>query len=265
MSIVFQSRGTRALSVKKCHLTTSHTSRTLDHDEPGVRLTTRNNERGREAHVFHGLPAYAPRRTRTFNLLIKSAGLAAKIRREVHRPLLVRFLVGTALGLPLGLFAFQRADGDQLMVVVSLVVLAFVAFLAFQRKVRAPATRDPSFRGWAAACVGALGGAMTIALGMPGPPIVLYLTRLGVRKDTLRATTLAFFAVSYSASLILQSAVVGVGREVWGSAAILVPVALGGGWIGNQLSCYVSEAVFRRAMLVLITLTGVSALAAALP
>jgi uncharacterized membrane protein YfcA len=196
--------------------------------------------------------------------LVLSAGLAAKIRHEVHRPLLERFLGGTVLGLPLGLFAFQRAGGDQLMVVVSGVVLAFVAFLVFQGKVRAPATSDPSFRGWTAGCVGAMGGAMTMALGMPGPPIVLYLTRLGVRKDTLRATTLAFSAVSYSASLILQSAVVGVGREVWGSAAILVPVALGGGWIGNQLSCYVSEAVFRRATLVLITLTGVAALAAAL-
>ena len=85
-----------------------------------------------------------------------------------------------------------------------------------------------------------------------------------MRKDTLRATTLAFFAVSYSASLLLQSAVVGVGREVWGSAAILVPVALGGAWIGNRLSCYVSEAVFRGATLVLIALTGVAALAAVL-
>jgi uncharacterized protein len=196
--------------------------------------------------------------------LILSAGLAAKIRHEVHRSLLVRFLAGTTLGLPVGLFAFQRADGDQLMVVVSGVVLAFVAFLAFQREEVVPATNDPSFRGWAAGAVGAMGGAMTIALGMPGPPIVLYLTRLGVRKDTLRATTLAFFAVSYSASLLLQSAVVGVAREVWASAAILVPVALGGGWIGNRLSCYVSEEVFRRATLMLIALTGVAALAAVL-
>ena len=101
-------------------------------------------------------------------------------------------------------------------------------------------------------------------LGNGGPPIFLYLTRLGVRKDTLRATTLAFFAASYGASLILQSAVVGVGRGGWGSAAILVPAALGGGWIGNQVSCYVSEAVFRRATLVLITLMGVAAIAAAL-
>jgi hypothetical protein len=73
------------------------------------------------------------------------------------------------MGLPLGLLAFQRAEGDQLMVVVSGVVLAFVAFLAFQGEGRAPATKDPSFRAWAAGCVGAMGGAMMIALGMAGP------------------------------------------------------------------------------------------------
>ena len=39
--------------------------------------------------------------------LILSAGLAAKIRHEVHRPLLVRFLAGTALGLPRGAVRFS--------------------------------------------------------------------------------------------------------------------------------------------------------------
>jgi uncharacterized membrane protein YfcA len=101
---------------------------------------------------------------------------------------------------------------------------------------------------------------MTIALGMPGPPVMLYLTGIGVAKNVLRATAFAFFAASYSFSLALQSATVGVGRSVWTAAAVLLPIACVGGFIGHWLSDKVGETAFRRAVLSMLVVIGVSTL-----
>ena len=101
---------------------------------------------------------------------------------------------------------------------------------------------------------------MTVALGMPGPPIMLYLTSIGIPKDMLRATAFAFFSVSYAFSLVLQSATVGVGRGVWIAAAVLLPIACVGALLGHWLSGKVGEAAFRRAVLVLLVVIGVGTL-----
>jgi len=105
---------------------------------------------------------------------------------------------------------------------------------------------------------------MTIALGLPGPPVALYLAGLAVSKDTLRATALTFFVISYAVSLALHTAAGGVSPGVWITAALLIPMALGGGLIGHWLSHYMSERAFRRATLALIALTGAGALAGVL-
>ncbi|MCH7957838.1 MAG: hypothetical protein IIB63_09820 [Proteobacteria bacterium] len=97
---------------------------------------------------------------------------------------------------------------------------------------------------------------MTTALGMPGPAIVLYLTAVGAGKDATRSLSLTFFAVSYGASLILQSVTVGVGRGVWATAALLVPIAAVGALLGHALGKRVSEAAFRRVVLALVASSG---------
>jgi uncharacterized protein len=198
------------------------------------------------------------------NLLI-SLGLALRVRHDVHRALVLRLVVGALVGFPLGLLAFLRADSDQLMVAVSVLVLGFVADLALRENVSPPGPdEDPSFRGVSSTGVGAIAGAMTTALGLPGPPVALYLAGLAVSKDTLRATALTFFVISYAVSLALHTAAGGVSPGVWITAALLIPVALGGGLIGHWLSHYMSERVFRMATLALIGVTGAGALAGVL-
>ena len=111
---------------------------------------------------------------------------------------------------------------------------------------------------------GVLAGAMTTSLGMPGPPVVVYLLAVGLSKDVTRATTLTFFAFAYAASLILQVVMVGVGRDVWLNAAVLVPVAMLASAIGHRLASRVSEKVFRVGVLLLLAGTGLFVLVQAL-
>lgn len=192
------------------------------------------------------------------NLMI-SALLVVRLRGAVNRPLLLRFCAGGIVGLPPGLMLFWRANVDQLMIAAGLAVVAFVGVVAARGSAEVGAG-DPDSRSASVTGVGALAGVMAIALGMPGPPITLYLTVLGVGKDALRATALAFFVASYAAALLLQSITIGVEHEVWRSAALLLPAAGVGGLIGDRLCRYVDEAVFRRGVLALLVVIGGSAL-----
>ena len=189
------------------------------------------------------------------NLAI-SLALIGKLWRTVDRALWIRLVAGAFLGFPLGLVAFQNADVDQLKLMVAATVLAFVVWMALQKGgARQASDATPRFRTASAIGAGALAGGMTTALGMPGPAIVLYLTAVEVGKEATRSITLTFFAVSYGVSLILQAATVGVGRGVWVTAALLVPVAGVGALMGHVLARHISEALFRRIVLGLIAAT----------
>ena len=194
------------------------------------------------------------------NLAI-SLALIGRLWQDVNRALWLRLVIGAFLGFPLGLVAFQRADVDQLKIVVGITMLTFVTLIVVWRRDTqggAQGGADPTllYRTPSAVGVGALAGGMTTALGMPGPVLVLYLTAVGAGKKATRSITLTFFAVSYGASLILQTVTVGVSGGVWIAAALLVPVAVGGALLGHALARHVSEAAFRRVVLTLVALTG---------
>ncbi len=189
------------------------------------------------------------------NLAI-SLALIGKLWRTVDRALWIRLVAGAFLGFPLGLIAFQNADVDQLKLMVAATVLAYVIWSVLRKRVtRRASDATPRFRTPSAVGAGALAGAMTTALGMPGPAIVLYLTAVDVGKDATRSITLTFFAVSYGVSLMLQAATVGVSGGVWVTAAMLVPVAGVGALLGHVLARHISEVLFRRTVLVLMAAT----------
>lgn len=194
-----------------------------------------------------------------------SLALIVRVRKDVDWVLWARLLAGAVVGIPIGLLAFENADVDQLKIFAAIAILTFVAMTVFQgsgaaRRGKSSAGESsefPSeFRSPSAVGVGLVAGVMTTALGMPGPPVVLYLTSVGIGKDRTRSITLTFFAVSYGAALLLQTATVGVSAGVWTTAAILVPVAAIGALLGDVLSRRISESVFRKVVLTLVAATG---------
>jgi uncharacterized membrane protein YfcA len=204
------------------------------------------------------------------NLAICS-GLAWRMRDLVMRKMVGQMLAGAVVGWPVGLLLFTRADETQLFIVVSVIVLGSAAFLIHRGYADPEAsdeegegTPDVEWRGPASSGIGGLAAAMTVALGMPGPPVVLYLASLSVPKDAMRATMMTFFVLVYVGSLGLQVGVGGVSGVVWRAAVVLVPVALAGGWVGDRLSGRLGERTFWRGTVALIALTGVAALGSVL-
>jgi uncharacterized membrane protein YfcA len=195
------------------------------------------------------------------NLAI-SLALIGPLWKDADRTVLKRFVGGALIGLPSGLVLFKVAAVEQLELMVGVVILLFVGASVMRSAVDSGSESTPGVAGGLA--TGVLAGAMTTSLGMPGPPAVVYLLAVGLSKDATRATTLTFFVFAYAASLILQLVMVGVDRDVWLNAAVLVPVAMLASAIGHRLSSRVSEKVFRVGVLLLLAGTGIFALAQAL-
>jgi uncharacterized membrane protein YfcA len=137
--------------------------------------------------------------------------------------------------LPLGLFAFNHADPAVVRVTAGAVILIFSALMAHLRRRRgrfwAPLVMAPG-RDVAA---GALSGAAAALVGMAGPPVLIYMLLAGSPPRTVRATLLAFFSLSYGATLAAHAATIGVPGSTWLAAAILIPFAVIGGLAGRPL------------------------------
>ena len=199
--------------------------------------------------------------------------LIRRVWKDVPRDLWRLLLTGAVFGSPLGMIAFVFASLETVKVVVGVVVLALAGVLALRRtsppgepmpatpSYVANASLDPdstgaTYRSPSVVIVGVAAGAMTSALGLPGPVTVLYLTGIGVGKTAFRALSLSLFVILYTLALLLQSATVGVPRRVWLAAATLAPLAGIGALVGHALARKIGEETFGWLVLILLFATG---------
>jgi uncharacterized membrane protein YfcA len=192
----------------------------------------------------------------------KLAGLAPK-------SLLVVLAAGCAVGFPIGLAALSWMDLEALKAMVGIVVIFVAGQTAWQFRLRRRATepgneQSPAPRTGAGFSVGVVSGALTSALAMPGPVVMLYLSRTGLDKDAVRATILTFFIFAYGGALALQAGLVGIEAGTWKTAAILVPPALAGVAAGHALARRITQAAFRWTILAILLCNGLFILAGVL-
>ncbi len=189
--------------------------------------------------------------------LAMSLLLLPALLRQVPWPVMRRLALGSLLGFPLGLYAYLQADLQVIKLVVGLVVTA----LAFRllRQQRRPAGHPAAEAGERPGRdygVGLLSGAMSTCLAMPGPAVMLHLAGSGVARHMLRAAILTLFVFSYGAALGLQVGFAGIARDTWVMAALLIPIAAVGTWIGHVASPHIAERAFRLTVLLVLLLTG---------
>ena len=185
------------------------------------------------------------------------------LRRTIAPALFLRLSVGSLAGLPIGLFSFRYADPLLVRLGVGATILAFAVMMAgFRRRGGQPwvpfgrtQTRDLA--------AGAVAGAATALVGMAGPPVLIYLLLAGTAAQTVRATLLAFFALSYGATIASHAATIGIPGPTWVVAGILAPFALLGGLAGRPIGDRLGSGGFAILAIALLTVAGLYTLAAA--
>lgn len=180
--------------------------------------------------------------------LIISSALISKIRHDIDFEILRRLIVGSIVGMPIGIAVFVFADMQKLKLGISLIILLLTLLLILSFRIQRTNGRDFLF--------GGMSGSLTTSIGMPGPPLLLYFSGTGAQKEKLRGTTLAFYLFIYSVSLLLQILFAGTSQTVWISSAWAIPIVLLGLFLGQRLFHRIDQRTFRYVTYAFLLFTG---------
>ncbi len=181
--------------------------------------------------------------------LIISVALIWKIKQDIDFILLKRFILGSIAGVPFGILIFASMDIEAFKLVVSILLLLLTLLLILQFRVNETPFRDY--------LVGGISGLLTTSIGMPGPPLLLYLTGTETKKAKLRATTLAFYLFIYFVSLLTLVAIVGTNKTILFASMSAVPIVLIGMFLGQKFYKRINQSTFRIFTYILLSSTGV--------
>jgi hypothetical protein len=182
--------------------------------------------------------------------------------------LLLRLALGSLVGLPLGLVAFRYADPILVRVAAGTMIFGFAILMAVSRLRSGQPGQGKHWTAFAMSpgldlAAGAVSGIASALVGQPGPPVVIYLLLAGAAARTVRATLLAFFALSYGVTLASHAATIGIPAPTWLAAGILIPFAYLGGLAGRPIGDRLGGKAFGMLAVVLLAVAGAYTLGAA--
>ena len=192
-----------------------------------------------------------------------SLTVVSGLRHAIAWGLLLRLAFGALAGLPVGLVAFRHADPLGVRLGVGVTILSFALLMAWRWRCRDQALAPLALSSGGDLIAGGASGIAAALVGMAGPPALIYLLLAGAAATTIRATLLAFFALTYGATLISHAATIGVPGSTWLAAGTLVPFALVGGFAGRPIGDRLGAEGFSLLAVALLAAAGLYTTAAA--
>ena len=180
--------------------------------------------------------------------IIISLFMLPKIGNEIEKKLLSKLIKGSIVGLPIGIILYLFLDVRLLTLVISVIILVLTFLLILKVSIKQTKVKD--------FLSGGFSGLLTTSIGMPGPPLLLYFSGAGIKKEIIRSTTLAFYLLIYSISLTMQIIFGGTSKEIWITALSLIPVTICGIVIGQLLFTYINQRIFQLITYGILIFTG---------
>ncbi|MQL53682.1 TSUP family transporter [Desulfofundulus thermobenzoicus] len=181
-----------------------------------------------------------------FISICSSVALTGRVYKSILKPVLRNLFLGSIAGIPLGAFVFLHFDVMRLKIAIALVTMVFALALILGWIPR----RTAGF--WAEAATGACGGFLAASVGMPGPPVVLFLNHQDVPKEQFRATTTAYGILVYPIGLILLWFLQVLEKQIIWMVLSLLPFILLGQVLGCGIFPRVSQGLFQRGVPLLV-------------
>jgi len=182
--------------------------------------------------------------------------------------LLLRLSLGSLVGLPLGLVGFRYSDPILVRAAAGATIFGFAIVMAVSRRRSGQPGEGKHWTALATSpgldlAAGAVSGFASALVGQPGPPVLIYLLIARVAPRTVRATLLAFFALSYGVTLASHAATIGIPAPTWVAAGILIPFAFLGGLAGRPIGDRLGAEAFAVLAIALLAVAGAYTLGAA--
>ena len=167
-----------------------------------------------------------------------------------------RLIWASFLGMPFGLVAFVFVSESIMRIVLGVVVslAALMLWRGFQLK------EETRLVDW---ILGALSGALSTSLSTNGPPIVFVMQARQMPPDIFRATINTVFSIVGLASLALFVGTGKVQTQAINGVLVALPVLFVSLSIGFRIRPHIQGERFRRLVLFLLLLSGLSAIMAA--
>lgn len=176
-----------------------------------------------------------------------------QLRRNINRNMTKRFLLATAVGSPVGLLLFVYANQSALKIVLGLSILFGVFVLSRGLELQ----HVSSWLDW---IMGILSGVLLMATSTNGPPLVFVLQARKIDPVTFRATLNMVFLVSGAFGLVMFGLAGEVIRSDVNVAAFAIPAMVIGVSAGVVIRKYVQQELFKKIVLILLTIGGLSSL-----
>ena len=186
----------------------------------------------------------------TIYAAIFSLVLLIQLRRDVVPRAIVDLLLGSVAGTPLGVWGLATLPASVLNRLIGLMLVA-----AFVLETRGLYPQKLEGRRWglvAGAFAGVIGG----AVGLPGPPVVLYAATQSWSARTVKANLQAFFVVNQGAILLGYWWAGLLTRGVWQLTLVFALPAIAGAAAGALMFERVDQRRFRQLVFGLILLSG---------
>ena len=203
--------------------------------------------------------------------------LVRKIIKDADKGILKRLIIGSIVGVPIGVLFYKFVSLDILKVTVSIVILIVTLILMIRSFKTNPNPKEAvsdsndislenqdttsdegnKFLKIIQYLVGMCAGLLTTSIGMPGVPLILYFNATNTKKETTRSTSLTFFIFVYIISMTTQLITVKTNLEIVASSLILIPVATVGVFVGNILFNKINQITFQRIAYGILLFTGI--------
>ncbi|WP_438993737.1 sulfite exporter TauE/SafE family protein, partial [Pseudemcibacter sp.] len=192
--------------------------------------------------------------------ILMSLPLWIKLRNNMPDDFIKWVFIGCVIGFPVGIYLFLEMDLQIIKAAVAVFIIvislqnAWNLFVVGNRKKIIESDRIPksilSFMGFISGIFGA-------AMAMPGPTMMLFLSKTNLQINQIRAVMMAVFAFAYSGAALMQVVFVGIDSDAWLMTAYVLPGALLGVVIGHHLSKKINERLFKGLILIILVLTGI--------
>jgi uncharacterized protein len=175
-----------------------------------------------------------------------------KLRAAIKIGRLLPFLIGGAIGTPLGVLLLSWISATHLRVGVGAVLIAYAGYGLLRPKLQGFASATPSID----AVVGLFGGALGGATGLAGIVVMIWSGLRGWSKDEQRAVFQPAGVANFAMIALWIGGVGMLGRDTIILFAIGLPAILAGLWLGFALYRRVDETGFRKIVLILLLISG---------
>jgi uncharacterized membrane protein YfcA len=188
---------------------------------------------------------------------VSNFGQTWQLRHHQQRAIASRFIVASCLGAPFGFALFRFGNQSVLKVLLGIAVLFGVWMLARGRDLQNAHVALDWLMGW-------LSGVLLMATSTNGPPIVFTLQARRLEPDTQRATLNLIFSVTGVFSICVFALTRKIHADEIVVSLVTAPLMLLGVYVGVILRKRIDAVVFRKMVLLFLTIGGVSSIASAL-